>query len=90
MQFGPTMRMPLRRTMSTSSACPAIPCGPASAKPVVMMTQQPTPASAASRTPGTSAPGGTARMATSAGVGASPIDGYALRPTISARRRLIG
>ena len=47
MQFGPTMRVPVRRAISTSAACRATPSGPASAKPVEMMTQQPTPASAA-------------------------------------------
>src|SRR5262252_6840279 len=53
MQLGPMMRVPVRAEMSTSSACRAMPSGPASANPVVMITQQPTPACAASRTCGT-------------------------------------
>ena len=90
MQFGPTIRMPVRRAMSTSAACQATPCSPASAKPVVMITQQPTPAADASPTACTIALPGSARMATSGGAGTSAIDGYARRPSTSLRRRLIG
>src|SRR5213080_4012716 len=47
MQFGPTSRMPVDRAISTSAACRAAPSAPASAKPVEMITQHPTPAAAA-------------------------------------------
>jgi hypothetical protein len=84
------MRIPVRRTMSTSSACHALPCSPASANPVVMMTQAADAGLGGLAHARDERAGGTARMATSAGAGASPIDGYAFRPTTSARRRLIG
>ena len=75
MQLGPTSRMPDSRAIATSSAWRAAPSAPASAKPVEMMTQQPTPAAAASRTVATSEEPGTARMATSGGAGAAAIVG---------------
>ena len=75
MQFGPTSRMPDSRAIATSSAWRAAPSAPASAKPVEMMTQEPTPAAAASRTVATSEEPGTARMATSGGAGAAAIVG---------------
>jgi hypothetical protein len=75
MQFGPTMRMPVRAAMSTSFACCSAPPLLASAKPVEMMTQQPTPLSAASLTVCTSRSGGTARIATSGALGTSAMRG---------------
>jgi hypothetical protein len=75
MQLGPTIRIPVRAAMSTSFACCSAPPLLASAKPVEMMTQQPTPLSAASVTVCTSLPGGTARIATSGAAGTSAIRG---------------
>ena len=69
MQFGPISRMPVSRAIFTRAAWRAMPSAPASAKPVEMMTQEPTPAIAASLTLWTSASAGTARMATSGGAG---------------------
>src|SRR5256714_1070455 len=90
MQFGPTSRMPVDRAISTSAACRAAPSAPASAKPVEMITQHPTPAAAAAATLCTSEAPGTARIATSGGAGPSAIVAYARRPSTSARRGLIG
>ena len=90
MQFGPTRRMPVLRAISTSSACFSAPSAPASAKPVEMITQPPTPAAAASLTLWTSASAPTARIETSGGAGASAIEGNARRPRTSLRRGLIG
>jgi hypothetical protein len=73
MQFGPTTRIPLSRDSTSSSSCRARPTGPISAKPVVITTQQPTPASAHARQAAIRLSVGTARIATSTTTGASPM-----------------
>ena len=64
-------RMPVRRLSSASERSAATPSPPASAKPLEMMRQQPTPASAHSRTVAGTEAAGIATIATSTGGAAS-------------------
>ena len=70
MQFGPTMRIPERRTRAVSRCCAARPWSDTSAKPDEITTTPRTPAAAQSSTTPSTAAAGTAMIARST---ASPI-----------------
>ncbi|MNS89253.1 hypothetical protein D3C72_1232590 [compost metagenome] len=70
-QFGPNTRMPCSRAMATSSACSAVPAGPASVNPADSTMAALVPRAAQSRKAAGVALAGTARITSSGAVGVS-------------------
>ncbi len=90
MQFGPTMRMPYPRTLSTSCRCSSRPRSSASANPAVMTTSDETPAAAQSSATPSTASRGTATTARSTPGGRSRTEAYVFRPPTSRACSLTG